>query len=122
MNVRPGPVRDHIADFVARWMQAIEDAVREAQSLGEIAPQIDPTQLAFETNALLVAANLAFPLFGDPTILQRARLGVRERLRTAAAIAQRLLHPHNLTIPGSRAIASARQSNDAASGRGDRHS
>ena len=85
MNVRPGPVRDQIGRFVAGWLQAIEAAVREAQSLGEIAPDIDPGQLAFETNALLVAANLAFPLFGDPRILDRARIGVRERLRTAAA-------------------------------------
>jgi hypothetical protein len=47
---------------------------------------MDPAQLAFETNALLVAANLAFPLFGDPRILERARIGVRERLRTAARV------------------------------------
>jgi AcrR family transcriptional regulator len=84
MNVRPGPVRDDIGQFVAGWLQAIEAAVREAQSLGQIAPDLDPAQLAFETNALLVAANLAFPLFGDPKILDRARVGVRERLRAAA--------------------------------------
>jgi hypothetical protein len=33
---------------------------------------------------MLVGANLAFPLFGDPGILDRARTGVRERLRAAA--------------------------------------
>ena len=84
MNVRPGPVRDRISEFAAGWLRTIEAAVREAQSRDEIAPDIDPAQLAFESNALLAAANLAFPLFGDPAILQRARLGVRERLRTAA--------------------------------------
>jgi uncharacterized protein (DUF934 family) len=84
MNVRPGPVRDDIGEWVAGWLQAIELAMREAQSLGEIAPDLDAAQLAFETNALLVAANLAFPLFGDRRILERARIGVRERLRTAA--------------------------------------
>ncbi len=85
MNVRPGPVRDQIGQFVAGWLQAIEAAIREAQSLGEIGPEIDAAQLAFETNALLVSANLAYPLFGDPTILERARVGVRERLGSAAA-------------------------------------
>jgi AcrR family transcriptional regulator len=90
MNVRPGPVRDRIAEFVAEWMQVIGAAIHEAQSCGEIRPDIDPAQLAFETNALLVAANLAFPLFGDPAILERARLGVRERLRAAATGAQPL--------------------------------
>jgi AcrR family transcriptional regulator len=83
MNVRPGPVRDQIGEFVAGWMGTIEEAVRDAQARQEIAPEIDPTQLAFETNAFLVAANLAFPLFGDRTILDRARVGVRERLRAA---------------------------------------
>jgi AcrR family transcriptional regulator len=83
MNVRPGPLRDRIAEWVAGWMQAIGDAVREAQAQGEISSDVDPAQLAFETNALLVGANLAYPLFGDPSILQRARLGIRERLRTA---------------------------------------
>jgi AcrR family transcriptional regulator len=84
MNVRPGPVRDRIAAFVSGWMGAIGAAVREAQSERQIRPDIDPAQLAFEVNALLVAANLAYPLFGDPGILDRARGGVRERLRTAA--------------------------------------
>jgi AcrR family transcriptional regulator len=84
MNVRPGPVRDRIAAFVAGWMGAIAEAVREAQERGEIDPAADPGQLAFETNALLVGANLAFPLFADPRILDRARVGVRERLARAA--------------------------------------
>ena len=84
MNVRPGPVRDRIGEFVGGWMGAIEGGIREAQSLGEIAAEADPTQLAFETNAMLIGANLAFPLFGDPGILERARVGVRKRLRGAA--------------------------------------
>ena len=84
MKVRPGPVRDRISEFAAGWLQTLEDAVREAQLRNEIAPEIDPAQLAFESEALLTLASLAFPLFGDPAILQRARLGVRDRLRTAA--------------------------------------
>jgi uncharacterized protein (DUF934 family) len=77
-------VRDRIGVFVAGWMRAIEGAIREAQERGEIDPGADPGQLAFETNALLIGANLAFPLFGDPRILDRARVGVRERLGRAA--------------------------------------
>ena len=84
MNVRPGPVRDRIGEFVGGWMGAIEGGIREAQSLGEISAGADPSQLAFETNAMLIGANLAFPLFGDAGILERARVGVRERLRAAA--------------------------------------
>jgi len=85
VNVRPGPVRDRIGEFVRGWVAAIETAVREAQELGQIAADVDPAQLAFEVNAMLIGANLAYPLFGDPGILDRARSGVRDRLRTAAA-------------------------------------
>lgn len=55
-----------------------------AQELGEINPEADPGQLAFEINALLSAANLAFPLFGEPAVLDLARRGRRERLRAGA--------------------------------------
>jgi len=85
VNVRPGPVRDRIGEFVRGWVAAIETAVREAQELGQIAADVDPAQLAFEVNAMLIGATLAYPLFGDPGILSRARSGVRDRLRTAAA-------------------------------------
>jgi hypothetical protein len=88
MKVRPGPVRDRISEFAAGWLRTLEEAVSEAQLRDEIAPEIDPAQLAFESDALLTLASLAFPLFGDPAILERARLGVRDRLRTAAAIDQ----------------------------------
>jgi AcrR family transcriptional regulator len=85
MNVRPGPVRDRIADSVGRWVAAIQAAVEEARTLGELRPDVDAAQLAFEANALVVTANLAYPLFGDPALLDRARIGIRERLRAAHA-------------------------------------
>lgn len=84
MNARPGPIRDQIGRFAAEWLGAIAAAVAEAQELGEINPETDPGQLAFEVNALLSAANLAFPLFGEPAVLDLARRGIRERLRAGA--------------------------------------
>jgi AcrR family transcriptional regulator len=83
MNVRPGPVRDRIAQSVGRWVGTIEAAVEEARTLGELRPDVDAAQLAFEANALVVTANLAYPLFADVSILERARIGVRDRLRAA---------------------------------------
>jgi AcrR family transcriptional regulator len=84
LNVRPGPLRDRIAAFVGGWLQTIEEAVREAQERGELAADADAGQIAFEVNALLVTANLAYLLFGAPPVLERARRGVRERLAAAA--------------------------------------
>ncbi|HZE04265.1 MAG TPA: TetR/AcrR family transcriptional regulator, partial [Solirubrobacteraceae bacterium] len=86
MNVRPGPVRDRIGEFVGSWLGTIEDAVREAQELGELVPDADAGQIAFEINALLVTANLAYLLFSAPPVLERARRGIRDRLQIAAAI------------------------------------
>ena len=80
MNVRPGPVRDRVGEFVAGWLGTIEAAVHEARERGELASETDAAQLAFEINALLVTANLAFLLFGAPEVLERARRGIRHRL------------------------------------------
>ncbi|MFN8109418.1 MAG: TetR/AcrR family transcriptional regulator [Thermoleophilia bacterium] len=84
MGVRPGPVRDRIQGFVVGWLGALQTALEEARGLGEIDPEADAGQLAFEINAMLLGANLAFPLFGDPRVLDRARVGVRTRLATTA--------------------------------------
>ena len=53
---------------------------REAEELGELGPGADPAQLAFELNAVLVAANTAFILQGDATAFGRARYAVRRLL------------------------------------------
>lgn len=71
-------------------------ASSSATGAGEIRPELDVAQFAFEINALLVAANLAFPLFGDPGVLERARLGVVERLRAATPDEQRATEPFSV--------------------------
>jgi AcrR family transcriptional regulator len=85
MNARPGQIRDQIAQFATEWLGAIATAVDQARELGEIPPQTEPGQLAFEINALLSAANLAYPLFNDPAILSLARKAIAERLGMAGA-------------------------------------
>jgi AcrR family transcriptional regulator len=84
MNARPGEIRDEIARFAVEWLGAIASAVEEAQELGEIGSQTDAGQLAFEINALLSAANLAYPLFGSPAVLTLARKAIAERLDVPA--------------------------------------
>ena len=81
LNVRQGPLRDQVARFVAGWMSTIAAAIGEAQELGEVARDVEAGQLAFEVNALLMAANLAYLLLGDDRVLESARRGVRDRLR-----------------------------------------
>jgi AcrR family transcriptional regulator len=79
VGTHPGPVRDKIADQQRDWLAVLERLAREAMESGELTDG-DPAQLAFELNALLVAANTAFVLHGDRACLDRARVAIRSRL------------------------------------------
>ncbi|MFO0551106.1 MAG: TetR/AcrR family transcriptional regulator [Polyangiaceae bacterium] len=82
---RPGPVRDRVAAIVREWVGALEHVIGEARELGQLAPDVDPGQLAFELNALMLGANWGFQLLECATPLERARRGIDERLSRAAA-------------------------------------
>jgi AcrR family transcriptional regulator len=82
VGTRPGPVRDAIATQQRQWLTLLERLAREAIELGELNPETDPAQLAFELKALLVAANTSFILLDDPTVFTRARQAIGERLQT----------------------------------------
>jgi AcrR family transcriptional regulator len=70
---RPGPVRDRIAEIMKEWLQTLRGAVAEAQKAGEFAADVDPTQIAFEFNALELGANWAYQLYGEKQAFARAR-------------------------------------------------
>lgn len=80
MGSRPGPVHDAVAAQQSDWIELLERLARKAVELGELAPDVDTAQLAFELNAVLVAANTSFILRGDPAAFERARVAVRRRL------------------------------------------
>ena len=80
VGARPGPVRERIAKYQRQWMQLLERNVADAQAAG-VLEDAPPSQVAFECNALLVAANTAFVLHGDRAALDRARCAIRGRLR-----------------------------------------
>ena len=80
VGTRPGPVRDAVAAQQSDWIELLERLGRKALQLRELEPDVDPTQLAFELNAVLVAANTSFILHRDPTAFERARAAVRGRL------------------------------------------
>lgn len=75
-----GPVRDAVAEQQRQWLDLLERLARAAQSRGDLDRDGDPAQLAFELNALLVAANTSFILQRDARALERARAAVRRRL------------------------------------------
>ncbi len=85
LKMRPGPVQERVLQYLAKWVQLIEQLVREGQELGEIDPQADSGQIAFEVSSVLLMAHSTFPLTGDREMLERAREAVR--VRTAFPLA-----------------------------------
>jgi AcrR family transcriptional regulator len=82
-DTRPGRVFEEIAAFQRGWMGLLRRSVVEARKRGEIGRRVEPTQLAFEVNAMLVGANSAYLLTGEAAVLKRARRGVERLLDTA---------------------------------------
>lgn len=85
LDSRPGPVRDRIAAFQRDFTGTLEEHAGEARARGELAGSADPRQVAFELQAMLVAANNTFLLQGDPSVFERARRGVVGILERAAS-------------------------------------
>jgi AcrR family transcriptional regulator len=88
---RPGPVRDRIAEIMKEWLNILRRAVVEAEEAGHMDKGVDPTQLAFEFNALELGANWAFKLHGDRQAFARAREAILDRLRQVATKSGRSL-------------------------------
>lgn len=54
---RPGPVRDALASSVKTWLAAVHRAVVQAKEEGQIAPDADEQQIAFEIHGLILAVH-----------------------------------------------------------------
>ena len=76
---RPGAVRDALAQVDDEWLGLIARTIEEAQAAGEIDPDVDPEQLAFDLDSYLDSANLR-SLFGDRSVYDRAQRAQRDRL------------------------------------------
>lgn len=81
---RPGPVRDAVAAAARQWLELLEREATNARTTGDLSPDTRPDQLAFEINALLMAANWSNRLLDDPRSFQRARAAIEARLAAAA--------------------------------------
>ncbi|MEH2169609.1 MAG: TetR/AcrR family transcriptional regulator [Nostoc sp.] len=79
---RPGLIRDKIAEIMNNWLSLLTNLIRESQKMGEIEPNVDANQLAFEINALGLGANWAFQLFDEPKAIDWAKTAILHRLQS----------------------------------------
>lgn len=79
-DAQPGPVHDAVAACVADWTQLIEQTAEQAKQAGELAPDTDTAQLAFELVAFLERANAMSVLYDDDSAYTRAMTAVQQRL------------------------------------------
>jgi len=80
MNMQPGPVRDRLVAVFDSWLGTLAENVREGQAKGELDPNEDPDQLAFELEAAFFLANNQFVVKHSPEPLGRARRTIEQRL------------------------------------------
>lgn len=86
---RPGPIRDEIAKQKQRWTDAIVAHIRAAQKRGQLRPDVEPEQLAFELDAAGVLANSRWQLNRDERGFDRASTAIRSHLAAAATASGR---------------------------------
>jgi hypothetical protein len=76
-------LKERVAANQRDWMRVLTEAADEAVRTGQLRADTDVPVLAFELNALVIAANTAFILHDDPAIISRARSAV-DRVLSAA--------------------------------------
>ncbi len=72
---RSGPVRDALASSVGSWQVAVRRAVELAQQAGQLVPDVDPMQVAFEIHGLILALHYEARFLKVPGAADRARQG-----------------------------------------------
>ena len=85
MDGRPGATRDAVAAVMQEWLQFLADSVRAGIDQAEFAPATSPDQMAFELNAIGMAANWHHQLFGGLTAFTAARSGWADTLQRIRA-------------------------------------
>jgi AcrR family transcriptional regulator len=80
MGTRPGPVKEQIAEFQSGFSALIRGFIVTALEQHELGADVDPDELTFELNGIILAANANFVLRQDPAALSTAKHIVRRRL------------------------------------------
>jgi len=85
---RPGPLKDAIADCHRRWRQDLARAVSHAVEKGQLSPDTDPDQVAFEIFSLVLGLHHDARLFGDASVLNRAEKALDHLLKRQEVVSR----------------------------------
>jgi AcrR family transcriptional regulator len=77
VDAQTGAVHESAVRMAHLWNDWITQMAETARRQGEIGPDVDAEQLAFELQAVTEAANLHYMLFDDPEGPERGRRAVR---------------------------------------------
>jgi len=88
LAARPSRARDRVSQLQAAWIAQFISALRQACDAGEIQPDADLDQLAFEITAMLFRANFAWIMTEDERVLNQARVGIHGALSRFASETQ----------------------------------
>ncbi|GAA1895327.1 TetR/AcrR family transcriptional regulator [Streptomyces durmitorensis] len=83
-DAREGAVHDALVRANHDWTGQVERCLTEARDTGELRPDADVPQLAFEFIALMETANAHSVLHDEPDAYRRAAIAITARLRAAA--------------------------------------
>ncbi|WNF30390.1 TetR/AcrR family transcriptional regulator [Streptomyces sp. C11-1] len=83
-DARSGKVHDALASAQTGWVTFVEQTIDEARAAGELAPDTDVRQLAFEVIAFLELANAESVLQNNNLGYDKAARSILGRLRRAA--------------------------------------
>jgi AcrR family transcriptional regulator len=76
LDGRPGPVRERLVDMVSAWLQVVRTSIRHTIEHGELRDDVDPDQLVFELQSLVLGTNWHCQLLAMPDVSARARLAL----------------------------------------------
>ena len=77
---RSGPVRDAVEAAMDLWLRVLAGEARTAIEHGDLPPDTDPRQVAFELNALAVGANQSRQLQGATDVRERTLAAMKRVL------------------------------------------
>ena len=83
-DARPGPLHDDVEVAVRRWLGVLEAEARHARDAGDLPPERDPGDVAFELHSLASGGGVAGRLLADPDALDRTRGAMRRAIGLAA--------------------------------------